>query len=202
MIGIIDYQAGNLQSVEKALAFLGAGCRMVAEPKGLTGCDKILLPGVGAFGAAMDNLRRSGLAQHILAWLKSDRPFLGICLGMQMLFDSSDEDPRTSGFGFLAGSCHGFERGKVPQIGWNRIRPVKKSGLLAGLPEQPYFYFLHSYYVSPQDRSIVSGVTDYGLEYPSQIEQGRVCGVQFHPEKSGDAGIGLLRNWIRGGRSC
>lgn len=193
---------GNLRSVQKAFEHLGYTAEITQDPDAIAQAERVVLPGVGAFGAAMDNLRRSGLAQHILAWLKSDRPFLGICLGMQMLFDSSDEDPRTSGFGFLAGSCHGFERGKVPQIGWNRIRPVKRSDLLAGLPEQPYFYFLHSYYVSPQDRSIVSGVTDYGLEYPSQIELGRVCGVQFHPEKSGAAGIGLLRNWVRGGRSC
>lgn len=197
MIAIIDYRAGNLQSVRKALAYLNANCRIVAEPGGLDGGDKILLPGVGAFGAAMDYLNRSGLTKAVRDWLNADKPFLGICLGMQMLFDKSEEDPDIAGLGFFPGQCREFRLGKVPQIGWNDVRSIKKTGLLTGFAEKPYFYFLHSFYAVPEDRSIVSGVTDYGLEYPSIVQRGRVCGVQFHPEKSGDKGIDLLRNWIK-----
>jgi imidazole glycerol phosphate synthase glutamine amidotransferase subunit len=201
MIAIIDYRAGNLQSVQRALAFLNADCRFVAEPDGLDGCDKILLPGVGAFGAAMNHLNQSGLTSVIRNWLKADKPFLGICLGMQMLFDKSEEDPGIGGLGFFPGQCREFRSGKVPQIGWNDIRSIKKTGLLTGFAEHPYFYFLHSFYSVPEDRSIISGVTNYGLEYPSIVQQGRVSGVQFHPEKSGDKGIELMRNWTRD-QSC
>jgi imidazole glycerol phosphate synthase glutamine amidotransferase subunit len=197
MIAIIDYQAGNLRSVQKALAYLGAEYRTVDQPGGLEGGDKILLPGVGNFGAAMDHLDRSGLAAAIRDWLKADRPFLGICLGMQMLFETSEEDPGRAGFGFFPGSCRQFKSGKVPQIGWNDVRPMKKSALLNGFSGNPYFYFLHSFYAVPEDRSIVSGITNYGLDYPSVVEQGQVCGVQFHPEKSGDRGIEMLLNWVR-----
>lgn len=202
MIGIIDYRAGNLQSVEKALRHLGAACRIVGGPAELAGCDKLLLPGVGAFGAAMENLRRTGLAGPILAWLKNDRPFLGICLGMQLLFETSDEDPAIPGLGFFAGACRLFPAGKVPQIGWNRVRPRGRSGLLRGLPAEPYFYFLHSYYAVPEAPAIVTGITDYGLEYPAQVEQGNICGVQYHPEKSGGTGIQLLANWVRSEPAC
>lgn len=195
MIAIIDYQAGNLQSVQKALAFIKADSRTISSPGKLDGCDKILLPGVGNFGAAMDHLNRSGFTAAIQAWLMADKPFLGICLGMQLLFETSAEDPDIAGLGFFPGQCREFQSGKVPQIGWNDVRPVKKTGLLTGFAEQPYFYFLHSFYAVPQDRTIVCGITSYGLEYPSVIQQGRVCGVQFHPEKSGGKGIELLRNW-------
>jgi imidazole glycerol phosphate synthase glutamine amidotransferase subunit len=195
MIAIIDYQAGNLRSVQKALAYIRADSRIVTLPEELDGCDKILLPGVGNFGAAMNYLDRSGLTGAIRDWLKADRPFLGICLGMQMLFEKSIEDPSLGGLGFFPGSCRQFKSGKVPQIGWNDVRPVKKSALLNGLSGKSCFYFLHSFYAAPDDRMIVTGVTDYGLEYPSVVEQGQISGVQFHPEKSGDKGIELLRKW-------
>jgi imidazole glycerol phosphate synthase glutamine amidotransferase subunit len=198
MIAIIDYQAGNLQSVQKALAYLGAEHRTLDRPGGLDDCDRILLPGVGAFGAAMNYLNRSGLAAAIRDWLKADRPFLGICLGMQLLFEKSEEDPDARGLGFFSGPCRRFRSGKVPQIGWNDVRPVKGSELLNGHPKNEFYYFLHSFYAVPDDRSILSGITDYGLEYPSVVERGRIRGVQFHPEKSGDQGIELLRRWVRG----
>jgi imidazole glycerol phosphate synthase glutamine amidotransferase subunit len=195
MIAVIDYQAGNLRSIQKALAFVGADHRIVDRPEGLGAVDRVLLPGVGNFGAAMDYLDRSGLTAAIRDWLKADRPFLGICLGMQMLFETSEEDPGRAGLGFFSGPCRQFRSGKIPQIGWNNVHPVKESGLLKGSAGDTYYYFLHSFYAVPDDRSIVSGITDYGLEYPSVVEQGRVCGVQFHPEKSGDQGIELMRKW-------
>jgi len=198
MIAIIDYQAGNLQSVQKALAFLGAEHRTLDRPDDLDNCDRILLPGVGAFGAAMNCLNRSGLTAAIRDWLKADRPFLGICLGMQVLFERSEEDPDARGLGFFSGPCRRFRSGKVPQIGWNDVRPVKGSALLSGHPKKEFYYFLHSFYAVPDDRSILSGFTDYGLEYPSVVEQGRIRGVQFHPEKSGGQGIELLRRWVKG----
>lgn len=198
MIAIVDYRAGNLRSVQKALVFLKADCRIIARPEELAGCDKILLPGVGNFGAAMNYLNQSGLTAVIRDWLNADKPFLGICLGMQMLFDASEEDRGMNGLGFFPGQCREFKSGKVPQIGWNDIRSIKKSGLLTGLGKKPYFYFLHGFYAIPDGRSIVFGVTDYGLEYPSIVERGNISGVQFHPEKSGAAGLRLLRNWIGG----
>jgi len=201
MIAIVDYRAGNLGSVQKVLAFIEADSRIVTLPDELAGCDKILLPGVGNFGAAMNYLNRSGLTPVIRDWLKADKPFLGICLGMQMLFEKSAEDRGMDGLAFFPGQCREFKSGKVPQIGWNDIRTIKRSGLLTGLGKKPYFYFLHSFYAAPDERSIVSGVTDYGLEFPSIVQQGRIFGVQFHPEKSGDAGIKLLRNWTRDPRS-
>jgi imidazole glycerol phosphate synthase glutamine amidotransferase subunit len=197
MIAVIDYQAGNLQSVQKALDHIRAEYRLVDRPETLDGCDRILLPGVAAFGAAMAYLDRSGLAARIRDWLRRDRPFLGICLGMQVLFDESEEDPGVPGLGFFSGPCRKLGSGKVPQIGWNDVRSVRPSALLDRLPAKPFFYFLHSYYARPADPSIVSGVTDYGLEFPSVVERGRVIGVQFHPEKSGDTGIELIRQWAK-----
>lgn len=197
MIAIIDYQAGNLQSVVKALQYLDAPCRIASRAADLQGCDRIILPGVGAFGAAMLSLNQSGLADELKKWLKAGKSFLGICLGMQLLFDASEENPGVAGLGFLKGSSRKFTAGKVPQIGWNRLELHRPDNLFTGIEAEPFFYFLHSFYAVPADPSVVLASAQYHLRYPAVIKQGAVTAVQFHPEKSGLAGIQFLRNWVK-----
>lgn len=197
MIGIVDYGAGNLRSVRKALDYLKIENRILSGPADFSGIDKLILPGVGAFGAAMDKLHSSGLTNPVQQWLKADRPFLGICLGMQMLFESSEEAPGVAGLGIFAGSVPRFQTHKVPQIGWNQVRFEKETPLLAGLQDQAFFYFLHGYYCLPDDAKIVAGSSDYSLRYAVIVQQGNICAVQFHPEKSAGNGLTLLKNWAR-----
>ena len=200
MIGIVDYGAGNLRSVRKAFDFLGFESRLVDGAGGLEGIDRLVLPGVGAFGAAARRLRAGGLFGPVEKWLEAGRPFLGICLGLQLLFETSEESPGEPGLAVFRGGCRRLREKKVPQIGWNTVTPGAAAGgtaLLRSLPAEPYFYFVHSYSVAPEDDSLVVGRTDYGGPYPSIAGRGRVWGVQFHPEKSGELGLGLLRNWVR-----
>jgi glutamine amidotransferase len=200
MIGIVDYGAGNLKSVRKAFDFLGFESRLVDGAGGLEGIDKLVLPGVGAFGAAARRLRAGGLFDPLKEWLEAGRPFLGICLGLQLLFETSEESPGEPGFALFRGSCRKLRERKVPQIGWNTVT-ARDAGdgpaLLRGLPAEPYFYFVHSYCAAPEDDRLVVGRTDYGGPYPSIAGRGRVWGVQFHPEKSGGLGLRLLENWVR-----
>lgn len=197
MIAVIDYQAGNLQSVVKALQYIDAPCRIVSQAAELKGCDQLILPGVGAFGAAMHSLNQSGLTGELINWLKAGKPFLGICLGMQLLFDASEEKPGIAGLGFFSGSCRKFTVGKVPQIGWNRLEIHRADNLFAGIEPKPFFYFLHSFYAAPADPSVVLASAEYHLRFPAVIKQGAIAAVQFHPEKSGLAGIQFLRNWVK-----
>lgn len=199
MIGIIDYGAGNLRSVAKAFEFLGAPARIIQGPHDFNGIDRLVLPGVGAFGAALDNLNSRGIARPVAAWLAADRPFLGICLGLQLLFDESEEAPGQKGFGRFCGCARRFMARKVPQIGWNMIRFAPSVRLFKKINSGSYFFFLHSYYVVPADRSITIASTRYGTEYAAAVQHGNICGVQFHPEKSGDFGLQLLKNWIEDG---
>jgi imidazole glycerol phosphate synthase glutamine amidotransferase subunit len=196
MIGIIDYGAGNLRSVKKAVDYLGIESRIIRLAPEFDGIDKLILPGVGAFGAAIETLKAKGLYQPIEAWLQADKPFLGICLGLQMLFEESEEAGGIKGFGAFKGKIPQFTQGKVPQIGWNQIQRVKDSPLLAGIPDQSFFYFLHGYYVQPEEQEIVLTETEYGITYTSAIVQGNIYAVQFHPEKSSRLGIQLLQNWV------
>lgn len=210
MIGIIDYGAGNLRSVGKAFEFLGAPTKVIQGPADIKGVSRLVLPGVGAYAAALDNLHSRGIADPIAVWLKADRPFLGICLGLQLLFDESEEAPGRKGFGRFSGRALKFQAYKVPQIGWNKIQFEGSTGLLSlrhacvprgdtivqNINAGSYFFFLHSYYVVPSDPTITIASTRYGIEYAAAVQQGNVCGVQFHPEKSGDLGLQLLRNWI------
>ena len=196
MIAVIDYGAGNLASVDKALDYLGAHSQVVRSKAELSGADRMVLPGVGAFGMAVQRLQESGLYDDVEEWLGSGNPFLGICLGMQLLFENSAESEGTEGFGIFRGRCLSFEEGKVPQIGWNQIRLQRDSRLLEGVDDGSFFYFLHGYYVDAQDMDIVAATTEYGITYPSVIEQGSITAVQFHPEKSGELGLRLLRNWV------
>lgn len=196
MIAIIDYGAGNLQSVKKAFDYLAVTSKIVTTSAELDDVDKIVLPGVGAFGAAVDRLQQTGFYQKIKIWLKNDRPFLGICLGMQLLLESSTESKGYHGFGLFQGQCLRFDMGKVPQIGWNQVDIEKHCRLLTGINSGTFFYFLHGYYVAPLDDSAVIARTGYGITYPSILKQGNVYAVQFHPEKSGKMGLQLLENWV------
>ncbi|NCC52513.1 MAG: imidazole glycerol phosphate synthase subunit HisH [Spartobacteria bacterium] len=204
MIGIIDYGMGNLGSVENACRFLELDARIVTRPEEMAVCDAVILPGVGAFADCMAHLREHGFVGAITSWIEQGRPFLGICLGLQALFESSEESPGARGLGIFAGSVKRFrlpKEFKVPQIGWNQVvQREKECPLFAGVRDGAFFYFVHSFYVDPDDKTLVAGVTDYGLEYTSAVWRDNVMAVQFHPEKSHDAGIGMLRNfsgWLK-----
>ena len=195
MIGIIDYGAGNLRSVKKAFDFLGFKSEIISKTEELKNVDRVVLPGVGAFGAAVSKLQESGFKLAVKEWMKADKPFLGICLGMQMMLEKSEETIGSSGVGFIKGDNLKFVKGKVPQIGWNRVLFKESLPLFEGIDDGAFFYFVHSYYVKPEDNSEIAK-TEYGLSYPSVLNRGRVYGVQFHPEKSGENGLKMLNNWV------
>ncbi|MBO8173199.1 MAG: imidazole glycerol phosphate synthase subunit HisH [Bacillaceae bacterium] len=195
MIGIIDYGMGNLHSVSKALERLGYDYRILSKPEELDACDGVILPGVGAFGDAMDHLREMGMVSAIRDYIGSGKPFLGICLGMQLLFESSEEHGHHEGLGILPGNVVRFQGDfKVPHMGWNRLSFQKQVPLFDGV-EEGHVYFVHSYYVQPTDRDVLWAVTDYYGEVPAIVGRDQVCGMQFHPEKSGDVGMKLLDNF-------
>ena len=199
MIAIIDYGAGNMKSVENALLFLGQPVQVSADPKVILAADKVILPGVGAFGSAIEKLRKSQLDKVIEAVVLQQKPLLGICLGMQMLFESSEEAPGVAGLNVLQGNVLRFPKRsdyKVPQMGWNALQFPKESRLFAGFAEQSYVYFVHSYYVQARCLEVVSATTDYIVDVHAAVEQNNIYGCQFHPEKSSDVGLKLLRNFI------
>lgn len=196
MIGVVDYGAGNLLSVKKALRYLGEDSQVISSKKQFKEIEKLILPGVGAFKSSIDRLKLSGMYSSIEDWLLSERPFLGICLGMQLLFEGSEEAEGTEGFGIFTGSVVRFTERKVPQMGWNQVKIQKSSPLTSGIEDNSFFYFLHGYYPQTEE-DIVVGATEYGLLYPSIIGRGNTYAVQFHPEKSGKTGLTLLKNWVR-----
>jgi imidazole glycerol phosphate synthase glutamine amidotransferase subunit len=208
LIGVLDYGAGNLGSVMNALARLDAPARFVGSPEELAGggaspFTKLLFPGDGHFGATIASLEKSGYAEALRAWIQADRPFLGICIGLQVLFESSEEAPPVNGnpvrgLGIIRGAVRRFPGRKVPQIGWNRTTARQGSRLFRGLPPDSFFYYIHSYYVDGGEGGAAAATADYYLRYCSAVERGRLAAVQFHPEKSGSAGLRLLENWIRG----
>lgn len=199
MIAIIDYDAGNIKSVEKALQFLGYETVLTRDPKTIMEADRAILPGVGAFGDAMNRLREYGLVEVIRDFAASNKPFLGICLGEQLLFEQSSESPGVEGLGICKGEVIRFPEDtpdKIPQIGWNSlsIRPGAK--LFREIRNDAYVYFVHSYYVKAEDPSIVAATASYaGVDVHASVEQGRIFGCQFHPEKSGDVGLKILQNF-------
>ncbi len=198
MITIIDYGAGNIHSIEKALEYVGAQVRVTDDPGVVARGQAIVLPGVGSGGAAMERMRARGLDDAIRAATSQGKPFLGICLGMQLLADHHEEG-EVDGLGLFRGAVRRIPAGpKIPHMGWNQVQPTKTAlPLFADVPEQAYFYFAHSYYVEPQDQRGVAGMTDYGSPYCSVIVTEQVWGTQFHPEKSGDVGIQVLRNFVK-----
>ena len=196
-IGVVDYGSGNLRSVCKALEAVGASVSLVTEAAQLNRFDAVVVPGVGAFGDCADNLRASGLWEPLREWIQAARPYLGMCLGYQLLFESSEESPGRKGLGLLPGRVVRFrgEKLKVPHIGWNTLRethgPIYKS-----LAVDPYFYFVHSYFPVPADDNIISARCDYGGSFAASISHGSLHGTQFHPEKSQSSGLTLLKNFL------
>ena len=199
MTGLIDYGMGNLLSVSKALESLGADVLISSQPEQLDSCNSLVLPGVGNFGDGVKHLREKGLADFISGYIDSGRPFLGICLGMQLLMEDSEEAPGVPGLGIFRGSVVRFpESGlKVPHMGWNNVA-VTQSGasFFSGIPDNSYFYFVHSYFVRPEDDSIIAGRTDYGADFAAALSSENIFATQFHPEKSQDCGLSLLRNFL------
>lgn len=198
MIGIVDYGMGNLRSVQKALEKVGAETRICTEPTELAEVQKLVLPGVGAFRDAIRELREKRFVEPILDHIQADKPFLGICLGLQMLFDVSDEDGRWEGLGVIPGKVVRFEDQaglKIPHMGWNRLEIVGQPRLLEGLPSDAHFYFVHSYYVVPEEESVIAACTEHGTRFVSAISRGNLFATQFHPEKSQRVGLKLLANF-------
>lgn len=198
MIGIIDYDAGNIKSVEKAFLHLGEEVLVSRKPEVLLKADKVVLPGVGSFGQAMENLNRYGLVQVIQDITKKGTPFLGICLGLQLLFERSEESPGVKGLGILKGEILKipFSPGlKIPHMGWNSLKFQNHGRLFQGIPEDTYVYFVHSYYLKAEEEKIVKAVTDYSTCIHAAVEQNNVFACQFHPEKSSHYGLKMLKNF-------
>ncbi len=198
---IVDYGMGNLGSVANACGFLGMDCRIVADPAELGRHSAVILPGVGSFGKCMQHLRASGFVDPLRDWIDQGWPFLGICLGLQVLFERSEESEGVAGMGVFPGSVRLFNRSsglKVPQMGWNRVWHNHDGvRMFEGVEDGSFFYFVHSFYVDTPDREIVAGSTEYGITYTSAIQCGRTMAVQFHPEKSQSIGLAVLRNFGR-----
>jgi len=199
MIAVVDYDAGNVKSVEKAIEKLGAKHILTSDPEEIRKADAVILPGVGNFGDCVNNLKERGLDTVLKEYAASGKPFLGICVGLQLLFDESEESPGVKGLGILSGKIKKFPASadlKVPQIGWNDIIE-SKGRLLEGIDRGTYFYFVHSFYLESSDPSIVTSKTEYGVTYDSSVEKGNVFATQFHPEKSSDAGLKVLSNFLK-----
>lgn len=200
MIAIVDYDAGNIKSVEKAIHFLGEEAVVTREKDCILHADKVILPGVGAFGDAMDRLRAYGLDTVIRQVVEKKTPFLGICLGLQLLFERSEESAGVKGLGILKGEVLRIPEAaelKIPHIGWNSLRYPNKGRLFAGVPEESYVYFVHSYYLKAGEADIVTAATEYGTLIHAAVEKENVFACQFHPEKSSDVGLRILNNFIQ-----
>ena len=197
MIVLIDYGVGNLYSVAKAAAYVGGDVIISSSAEDIKRADKIILPGVGAFGDCMKNLEATGLIPTIKAEISAGKPILGICVGMQILFAGSEESPCVDGLKIFGGRFRKIRAGdlKIPHMGWNSIR-FGDSKLFAGLSSEPYFYFVHSYHAAPDDKKIIAATTTYGEEVTAAIEFENIFATQFHPEKSGDVGLHVLKNFV------
>ena len=206
MIAVIDYGVGNLYSVEKALKFVGGEVKVTSSAADLKDADKLVLPGVGAFGDCMKNLKATGLIPTILEQVLIHKPLLGICVGLQILFEKSEESPNVKGLGIFKGEIKKIRAGnlKIPHMGWNSIEIGRKdnlikfgaSKLLKGLEGKNYFYFVHSYHAAPSNADIVTATADYGEKVTAAVELGNIFATQFHPEKSGDVGLKVLKNFV------
>ena len=203
MIAVIDYGVGNLFSVEKAVAALGADVKVTSDKETIEAAEKIILPGVGAFGDCMKNLEATGLIPTIKSLVADGRPMLGICVGLQILFDGSEESPGAKGLGLIHGMVKKINAPglKIPHMGWNSLT-IRESreprDLFHGLQEHPYVYFVHSYHAVPDDPAVITATTEYGEQLTASVAVGNLQATQFHPEKSGDVGLSLLKNFIEG----
>lgn len=199
MVAIIDYDAGNIRSVEKAVRYLGKEVTVTSEPEEILAADRVILPGVGAFGDAMKRLYAMGLVEVIRQVAERGTPFLGICLGLQLLFEKSEESPGVAGLGLLRGEILRLPELpglKVPHIGWNSLKYPNPGRLFRGIPEDSYVYFVHSYYLKAQDEGIVTATTEYGTLVHASVESGNLFACQFHPEKSSETGLTILENFL------
>lgn len=200
MIAIIDYDAGNIKSVEKALAFLGERPVVTRDPAEILSADGVILPGVGAFGDAMQKLKTYGLDETVRTCVDKRMPFLGICLGLQLLFEGSEESPGVEGLHILEGKIVKIPSDgglKVPHIGWNNLQFPNRGRLFENINANPYVYFVHSYYLQAADESIVTATADYSVQIHASVEKGNLFACQFHPEKSSDVGMQILMNFIK-----
>ncbi|MDD6036943.1 MAG: imidazole glycerol phosphate synthase subunit HisH [Lachnospiraceae bacterium] len=199
MIAIIDYDAGNLKSVEKALLRVGAESVVTRDAKVIAEADKVILPGVGAFGEAMEKLKSFDLIDPIYQVVEQGKPFLGICLGLQLLFEYSEEKEGCKGLSLLKGGIKRIPDApglKVPHMGWNSLKVKENAKLFRNLPENPYVYFVHSYYLQAEEEEIVAATTEYGVTVHASVEKGNIFACQFHPEKSGETGLAILKNFV------
>lgn len=199
MIAIIDYGAGNIQSVYKALKFIGADCKVTSDKDEILNADGAILPGVGSFGDAMDTMTKRGIKDTIIEYTKSGKPFLGICLGLQLLFPESEETPGVKGLDIFKGTITKIPNQnrtlKIPHMGWNNISIKQKNGIFKDIEGEPYVYFVHSFYLKAQDKDIVAATTQYGVEIDAAVQKGNIIATQFHPEKSGEVGLKMLKNF-------
>tara|TARA_B100000315_G_C14378502_1_gene496342 strand:+ start:143 stop:724 length:582 start_codon:yes stop_codon:yes gene_type:complete len=191
MIAIIDYGSGNIQSLKNTLDFIGVESSITNNPEIIKKAERIILPGVGSFGYMMEQLEKLDLIPAIKKSIDQGKPFLGICLGLQALFQESDESPGVKGLSIFKGRVKKFSKGKIPQIGWNNITPTNNN-----LFKKEFFYFVNSYYVVPNDKNIISTTSNYYQDFTSSIQSNNITATQFHPEKSGQAGIDLLKRWL------
>ena len=200
MVAIIDYDAGNIKSVQKAIEYLGEEVIITRDAEVILNASRVILPGVGAFGDAMEKLHKYNLVDVIREVVKREIPFLGICLGLQLLFETSDETPGVQGLGILKGKIKRIlDNGelKIPHIGWNSLSFPNKGRLYEGIPQESYVYFVHSYYLDAEDKDIVVATTEYGTTIHASVEQGNVFACQFHPEKSSSVGLKILDNFLK-----
>ena len=200
MVAIIDYDAGNIKSVQKAIEYLGEDVIITRDPEVILNASRVILPGVGAFGDAMEKLHKYNLVDVIKEVVKREIPFLGICLGLQLLFERSDETPGVQGLGILKGEIKRIpDNGelKIPHIGWNSLSFPNKGRLYDGISEESYVYFVHSYYLDAEDKNIVVATTEYGTTIHASVEQGNVFACQFHPEKSSSIGLKIIDNFLK-----
>ena len=199
MIAIIDYGAGNIQSVSKALKHIGCDCFITNKKDEILSADGAVLPGVGSFGDTVDSLNKYGIKEAVIEFINSGKPFLGICLGLQLLFPGSEESEGAEGLGVFDGTITQIPNGdglKIPHMGWNSLKITKDSRLFKGIEENPYVYFVHSYFLNAADKSIVAAQTEYGVTIDAAVEKGNVFATQFHPEKSGNTGLRILKNFV------
>ena len=200
-IALLDYEMGNLHSVSKALEHTGADVDILTQPAEMDKYSALVLPGVGNFGDCAEKCREHGFDKLTLEWINSGKPFLGICVGMQLLMEESEEAPGIPGLGIFKGKVKLFKPDdpalKVPQMGWNQVEQILKNQIFNDIPNNSYFYFVHSYYVEPENAEIILGETDYGIKYCSFIQKDNIFATQFHPEKSQKIGLKLLENFVK-----